>query len=371
MGEETEKNQKEEKETNEHKAERERYERELDELFEVIKLVTPGTELRAAIDDIAKTGHGGLIVIGNSPEVLKIINGGFKIDCKFVPQKLVELSKMDGAIILSDDLNKIVYCNTLLVPDYTIDTNETGTRFKAAERTAKHTSRPVLAISEKRKTISLYYKNTKYDLRNTGEILNKAVETMRMLEKHKEILDELLVNLNVLEFNNLVTLKDIVSCIQRMEIISKISEQIKRYLIELGSEGNMVKILLKEVIKGIGIEKDLILKDYSRNWEFTKTALPTLTFDDLGESENIVRVLLYSSFSDSVIPIGHRLLSKISINEESKESLILHLKNLPTILNLAATDQNKLDGLIGEKDTKKMIKELNTLKDYALIGKKI
>ena len=106
-----------------NKAELERRERELEELFEIMKHVTPGKKLRASIDDISKAEMGALIVLGDSPEVLKIINGGFKIDCKFTPQKLVELCKMDGAIILSDDLKKIVYCNTTLVPDPSISTN--------------------------------------------------------------------------------------------------------------------------------------------------------------------------------------------------------------------------------------------------------
>ncbi len=358
------------KERAEHEAEKERYERELDELFEIIKFVTPGSKLRTAIDSIADSGRGGLIVMGDSSNVVRITNGGFKINCKFTPQKLVELSKMDGAIILSEDLKKIVYCNTLLVPDHTIETNETGTRLMAAERTAKQTSKPVITISERKKTINLYFKNTKYMLRKSTEVLNKVIETLRMLEKHKEMLDELLINLNTMEFNNLVNLNDVVSCIQRMELISKVADKIKRYLIELGDEGNLAKILLKEVIKGIKKEKELLLMDYSRNWEFTKTALTTLKLDELSEPENIVRVLLYSSILDPVAPIGYRILSKISINQESKNALLKNFKTLQYIIN-AIEEPDKIIRIIGDKDTNKLIKELNHLKESALIGKKI
>ncbi|UZE94068.1 MAG: DNA integrity scanning protein DisA [Candidatus Pacearchaeota archaeon] len=355
----------------EREAERERRERDLDELFEIVKLVRPGTKLRTAIDDMVKASMGSLIVVGDSQEVLKTTNGGFKIDCKFTPQKLVELSKMDGAIILSDDLKKIVYCNTLLVPDHNIETHETGTRHKAAERTAKQTSRPVIAVSERRKTINLYYKNTKYALRNTERVLSKTVETLRMLEKHREILNELLVNLNVLEFANFESLRDIISCIQKMEIISRIAETIKKYLIELGNEGNLVEILLKEVIKGVDKEKNLLLMDYSRNWEFTKTALATLNFNEVLESENIIRVLLYSSPSDPVMPIGYRLLSKVSVSQESKDTLIGYFKNFPSILNTIETEPDKITRVIGEKDANKLIKELKKLKEQVLVGKRI
>lgn len=349
----------------------EKKEREFEELLNVIKPLTPGTPLRAAIDDIARAGMGALIVLGDSPEVLKIKNGGIKIDCKFTPQQLIELCKMDGAIILSDDLKRIVYCNTQLVPDPNIETNETGTRHRAAERTAKQTSRPVIAISERRKTVNLYYKNIRYHLRSSEEILSKATETLRMLEKHKEILNELLINLNILEFTNFVSLNEIVLCIQRMEIISRIAHTIKKYIIELGAEGNLVKILLKEVIKGLEKEKDLLLKDYSRNWSFTKTALPSLTLDELIEPENIVRILLYSSPTDSVKPKGYRLLSKTSLNEETIERIVSHFGNLQTLMDTINLSSTKLVELIGEKDAKKLVRNLENLKEQALVGKKI
>ncbi len=354
-----------------NEAERERRERDLDELFEILRLITPGKKLRTAIDDIVRAGMGALIVIGDSPEVLNTVNGGFKIDCEFTPQKLVEISKMDGATILSDDLKKIVHCNTLLVPNHKIETSETGTRHKAAERTAKQTSRPVIAVSERRKTVKLYYKNTKYTVRNTDEVLSKAIESLRMLEKHREILNEMLVNLNVLEFSNFESLKEVVSCIQRMEIVSKISDIIKKYLVELGTEGNLVKILFKEVIKGIKKEKELLLKDYSRNWEFTKTALDTFSIDEIIEPENIVRVLLYSNSSDPANSIGYRILSKISINQESKDAVLKYFKNLHSILNVIEKEPDAMIRVIGEKDTNKLIKEISNLKERALVGKNI
>lgn len=349
----------------------EKKDREIEELLSIIKPLTPGTPLRAAIDDIARAGMGALIVLGDSQEVLKITNGGIKIDSKFTPQQLIELCKMDGAIVLSDDLKKIVYCNTQLIPDSNIETNETGTRHRAAERTAKQTARPVIAISERRKTITLYYKNTKYSLRSSEEILSKATETLRMIEKHKEILNELLVNLNILEFTNFVSLHEVVLCLQRMEIISRIAKTIKRYIVELGTEGNLVKILLKEVTKDLEKEKNLLLKDHSRNLDFTQTALPSLTFDELIEPENIARILLYSSITENVKPKGYRLLSKTSLSEESIDALVKHFGNLQNLMETLSLQSNKFVEIIGEKETKKLVRDLENLKEQALLGKKI
>lgn len=344
--------------------------RELEELFNILKIVTPGTKLRAAVDDIARAGLGALIVVGDNPDVVRIANGGFKIDHKFTQQRLMELCKMDGAIILSNDVQKIVYCNTLLTPDTGIETAETGTRHIAAERTAKQTNRPVIAISERRNTITIYYKNMRYVLKKSEELLSKAAETLRMLEKHKEILDQLLINLNILEFTSLVNLQDVISCIQRMEIMSKMTETINKYIIELGTEGSLIKILLKEVIKGLEKEQKLLLRDYSRNWEFTKTAIPTLTMDEIIEPNNVMRTLLYSNLSDSVIPFGYRMLAKTSLNEDAVEKLISHFKNMSEILN-AIDKPETIAEIMGEKDTKKLIRELNLMKEQSLVGKKI
>jgi len=345
-------------------------EQEMEEFFDMFRIVTPGTKLRAAVDDIARAGLGALIVIGDSPEILKMANGGFKIDHKFTQQRLLELCKMDGAIIMSDDMQKILYCNTLLTPDPSIETSETGTRHMAAERTAKQTMRPIIAVSERRKTITLYYKNIRYILKTSEELLSKATETLRMLEKHKEILDRLLIDLNILEFTSLVSLQDVISCIQRMELIERITETMQRYIVELGSEGKLIKILLKEITKGLGREKALLLRDYSRNWEFTKTAIPTLTFDDIIEPANIMRMLLYSTLSDSVMPYGYRILAKTSLGNDAVESLISHFKNMSELVS-ALEKPESISDVIGEKDTKKLLREFNSLKEQSLVGKKI
>lgn len=349
----------------------EKREREFEELIKVLKLVTPGTPLRSAVDDMARAGMGAMVVLSDSPEVLKVTNGGFKIDCKFSPQQLIELCKMDGAIVLSEDLKKIVYCNTLLVPDSNISTSETGTRHKAAERTAKQTLKAVIAVSERRKTISLYYKDIKYVLRSSEEILSKATETLRMLEKHKEILNELLINLNILEFTNFTTMSDVLFPLQRMEIMSRITETIDKYIIELGIEGSLVRILLKEITKDLAKEKNLLLRDYSRNYEFTRTALPSLSFDEIIEPENLVRILLYSSSSEPVRPRGYRLLSKTSIDHEKIETIVSHFGELQSLMDTVNLQSGRLVELVGDKDAKKIVREIDALKEQALLGKKI
>ena len=130
--------------------------------LDILKKLSPGSGLREGLDDILNGGMGALIVVSNSNSS-NIFEGGFKVNCKFSPKRLAELAKMDGAIIVSQDFKKILFANTLLVPDRSFDTSETGTRHQAAERTAKQIQGLVIAVSERRKVITAYYANSRFE----------------------------------------------------------------------------------------------------------------------------------------------------------------------------------------------------------------
>ena len=123
--------------------------------LDILKKLSPGTGFRTGLNDIVNGGLGAIILV-NNPKALSIFEGGFKVNCKFSSKRLAELAKMDGGMILSDDFKKILYVNTLFAPDRFISTNETGTRHQAAERTAKQTGGIVIAVSERRGTITVY-----------------------------------------------------------------------------------------------------------------------------------------------------------------------------------------------------------------------
>lgn len=144
------------------------------QMTEILQFVAPGTPIREGIENVLRAKTGGLIVLGNTEEVKKIVDGGFSINCSFSPAHLYELAKMDGAIILSESGNKILYANTQLIPDPSISSSETGMRHRTAERTAKQTGNLVIAISERRNVITLYKGQLQYALREISVILAKA-----------------------------------------------------------------------------------------------------------------------------------------------------------------------------------------------------
>ena len=125
----------------------------------ILKLIAPGTKIREGVENILKAKTGALIVIGDSKEVLDIVDGGFRIDVDYSPSKLYELAKMDGAIVLSTDLKKILWANTQLIPSSSVATSETGTRHRTAERTAKQTGELVISVSQRRNIITLFKGN--------------------------------------------------------------------------------------------------------------------------------------------------------------------------------------------------------------------
>ena len=121
-------------------------ERHSKELLSALAAVAPGRPLREGLDRILKAGMGALIVIGDGPEVLNISSGGFLVNASFSPQRLSELAKTDGAIVLTPDASYIARANVHLVPNPNVPTEETGTHHRTAERVARSIGVPVISV---------------------------------------------------------------------------------------------------------------------------------------------------------------------------------------------------------------------------------
>jgi len=316
-----------------------------EEFLSVLKSVSPGTNLRAALDGALKLGKGALIALEND-YVIPLMDGGFKINCKFNPSRLVELTKMDGAIVLSKDAKRINYANVLLTPDSKIKTSETGTRHKASERTAKQAGTLVIAISERKKEITLYYKDIKYHLKDSDEILRKVNEHIQILEKQRELFDTNLRKLNRSELRGHPSPYQAVQLIQKGQMIMMISDDLKEFIIEVGNEGLLVKTRLKEIILGVEKEMDLTIKDYTRlDLKKSKIILKSLSYDEILEKDNVFSALsIKDSFNNFNIK-GWRILSKTSLNGEESSLLVKHFSNLKNILDAKISDYSQIISL--------------------------
>jgi len=287
-------------------------------IIEALKMISPGTPLRQGLENVLKSKTGGLIALATSEEIMKVVDGGFNINAEYSPAYIYELAKMDGAIVISGDTKRILYANAQLIPDYSIPTSETGTRHRTAERVAKQTGAIVIAISQRRNVITVYKGNEKYVLQDISKILTKANQALQTLEKYKSVLDEVTTNLNALEFNDLVTIYDVSLVLQKMEMVMRITNIIEKYVIELGEEGNLVRMQLEELMGTTKADQNLIFKDYRRNnidiSEFKKK-IKNISAEDLVDLTNMAKLLGYSEFSENmdmaIKSRGYRILSKI------------------------------------------------------------
>src|SRR5262249_39113516 len=154
--------------------------------------------------------------------------------------RLSELAKMDGAIIVSEDCTRIVRANVHLVPDPNIPTAETGTRHRTAERVARQIDVPVVTISEDRSEVAVHVSGEKKMLEPTARVLAGADQAMQILERYKARLDSVSTALSALEVEDLVTVRDVATALQRAEMVRRIAEEIDGYVIELGADGRLV-----------------------------------------------------------------------------------------------------------------------------------
>ena len=206
-------------------------------ILDVLKLIAPGTPIRNGLENILNAKTGALIAVADNDQVLNLVDGGFKLDVDFSPAKLYELAKMDGAIIVSPDFKKILYANTQLIPSPEIYTNETGTRHRTAERTAKQTGSLVISISQRRGIITLFKGNARYVLKDSAEVISKANQALQIVEKYKKVFDNKINLLNEYEFNDIVTLENVITAIQRAEMVMKIAEEVTKAIDELRRRG--------------------------------------------------------------------------------------------------------------------------------------
>ena len=323
-------------------------------ITDVLKLISPGTAIRAGLENILKSKTGGLIVIGDSKEVLDLVDGGFRLDIDCTPSRLYELAKMDGAIVLSSDFKKILYANAQLIPESTIATTETGTRHRTAERTAKQTGEIVISISQRRNIITVFKGYSRYVLEDTARVISKTNQALQTIEKYKKVFDSKLSILNEYEFNDIVTLENVIIAIQRAEMVMKMVSDVQKSIDELGEEGRMLEMQLEELIGDLETEEILIIKDYiapgkKRTSEKILKEIKSLSHEELMKQQVIARLLGYEDFDNydevAVYTRGYRVLSKIPrMPSNIVDNLVKSFKSFQHIL---AADIPNLDDVEG------------------------
>lgn len=322
-------------------------------LLDALATVAPGQPLREGLDRVVKASMGALIVVGDGPEVLNICSGGFLLDTAFSAQRLSELAKTDGAIILAPDASRIARANVHLVPNPNTPTTETGTRHRTAERVARSIGVPVISVSEDMAVITVYIHDDKHQLESIPSVLSRCNQALQTLERYKNRLDEVNAHLVTAEVEDLVTVRDVVAVLQRTEIVVRIAEEIQRYLVELGTDGRLVRLQLRELMAGVEDDRRMVLLDYFQpdatwNLEQAMETLSDLEMEELLEPEAVANAL-HLGLSDAdgnLSPRGYRMLSKVPrLPNELVEALVGRFGKLDKLMRATVTDLTEVEGV--------------------------
>ena len=344
-------------------------------MLAMLQKVAPGTALREGIDRIIRAQKGALIVVGNSEDVERLVSGGFRLDTKFTAQRLSEVAKMDGAIILDDAVERILYANVHLVPDPGIPTAETGTRHRTAERVARQANRPVISVSESMRIVSIYVDGSKHTLEEISSILFRANQALATLERYRMRFDEVSGVLSALEIENIVTVRDVVSVLQRVEMVRRIAEEIEAYIAELGTDGRLLQLQLDELLAGIESERTLIVRDYMpdrrRKVEAVLADLHAVPQQDLLELNRVASALGLGGpegkLDESQSSRGYRLLSRIPrLPDRTVDKLVARFASLQRLMEASLDDLDDVEG-IGEARARSIKEGLTRIAEASIL----
>ncbi len=341
-------------------------------------MVAPGTALREGLENILNARTGALIVIGDPEELSFLYSGGVKLDIDYTPGLLFQVAKMDGAIILNQNATKIAMANVQLMPDPTILSMETGTRHRTAERVAKQTGALVVAISQRREVITLYVQDNRYVLEDITVVLAKANQALATLEKYRSRLDQVSTRLTALEFEGGATLHDVLSVLQRAELVTRMAVEIERHIVELGTEGRLIEMQLEETMVGSAAEKAALVRDYlvEESDEALSGALDELGrlgHQDLLDFGRLAELLGFdrklSTLDYPVSPRGYRVLGRIpKLPKLVVNRIIAEIGALDDLLAATDAELEAVEG-VGEVRAKEIREGLRRLQEVNLIDR--
>ena len=325
--------------------------------------VSPGTPLRDGIDRVVRSKAGALLVLSDDADVLSICSGGFLVDAPYSPQRLSELAKMDGAIIISSDGGRIARANVHLVPDPSVPTSETGTRHRTAERVARSLDVPVVSASEEMGVINVYAGGSKRQLQEVGHLLDRANQALQTLERYKVRLDDAITNLTAVEIEDVATLRDVVAVVQRGEMVHRIADEIETMIIELGIDARLLRLHLDELYGEIDDELDLVVADYMPPGRSVADTLAGMSRLDDDEVLNLrlAADALYpggdsTDLGQEAAPKGLRLLHRVSrLPAEKATAIADHFGGLAKLQRATVDDLMSVDGV--DEATARAIRE--------------
>ncbi|MFP6583438.1 MAG: DNA integrity scanning diadenylate cyclase DisA [Candidatus Hydrogenedentota bacterium] len=351
---------------------------EEEQFHDALHMLSPGSLIREAIAYSLQARTGALLCFGPQKRLADLAEGGIDIDTPTTSQLLYELCKMDGAILLSNDGTELYSANKFLKPRSTIGSLETGTRHRTAERMAKQAKCVVVAVSERRSSVTVFVGGRKHTLDTIPTLLNRAAQILQTLERFITALNQDMQDLSTREFQDMVTIFDVCRTLQRYERVRRIASEIAPYIIELGEEGRLVRMQLQELMTPVS-DAELIILDYYRaksklNPNQIQNRLGELDSSDLATMGNISQLLGYSQNLRSVDTYlssrGYRVLTQTNrLTKQIIENLVERFGTLQQIMRAPKEDLVEVDG-VGEVLAERIRVGLNLLQNQLALERR-
>ena len=345
---------------------------------DALQMISPGAPIREAISFILQSGTGALLCFGQPKRMTNLSEGGVQLDAPCTPQLLYELSKMDGAILLNQDGTRILYANRFLKPRSAIPSEETGTRHRIAERMAKQSKSMVVAVSERRSSVTLFVGERKHVMDTLPTLLNRAAQVLQTLERFIIALNGALEDLSVREFQDMVTIFDVCRAIQRYERVVRIAREMEPFILELGAEGRLVEMQLQELMMPVKDAELLIWDFYREKGKHAVEAIPEglsdLSQEELLKLGSIAQLLGYSSNLRTIDTYlssrGYRILTQTHrLSPQIIDNLIARFGTLQQIMRAPKEDLVEVEG-VGEVLAERIRVGLNLLQNQLALERR-
>ncbi len=330
-------------------------------------LLAPGTPLRDGLERVRAGRTGALVVLGRNAVVDQISTGGFSVNTDFTPTALRELAKMDGGIVVDDELATIISAGVHFTPSGELPTIETGTRHRTADRIALQSNVPVVTVSASMGTIALFMAGLRYPIESSEQILVRAEQAVATLSKYRERLDATTRALTGLEIQSLVTVGDLVRAAQPLAMVRRLAEELEGHVEALGVDGRLLQLQLFELTHGIDQLATLLELDYrpSDDDSFSLDMLRHLPTGDLLDPGTVATTIGFTSgdLDEHITGRGYRVVSQSAqMSTVTAGQLIEHFGSLQAVLAASATELAKVPG-VGQARARTIRDGLSRLSD--------
>jgi len=320
--------------------------------FELLRKFAPGTPLRDAAELIFRQGTGALIIVGSGDRVDRLCSGGFALDgARFTAQRLAELAKMDGGIVVDDRAGMILRANVHFIPDSRLPTEETGTRWRTADRLSQETKLPVLAVSEEGRSVAVVFTGTdRFVLQAPTALFAEANQRLQSLERLRRQLDDSVVRLTRYEIEDVVTMRDVVNVIQRAALILRLMDDLELIAVELGDEAPLIRLQAADLAEGVAVLIDLVNMDYqSRKPRRGTTVIPkldALETADLYHSTRVAAAVGLGPLDHGVHPRGARTLGLVPrLPDSVRDALVKRFGTYQRLQDATVEELDEVEGV--------------------------